>query len=139
MRPWKNCAELLALFGIDAREKWAARFVDLVEVGALLLHFERGTVSALERGYMKELHLSPLVYWSQMKRAIRPLLAAGGDTLRALGVPVRGDPMTAHELAAALAFVLKEEVDGANAGLAEQIGQRLEYYGFTGNRTERKP
>ena len=64
----------------------SSAFVDLCELGALLRW--SGSVhrlSDLERGLMKEYRVSPLIFWSNQKRAVRPLLAAGGDTLRALG------------------------------------------------------
>ena len=88
----------------------------------------------LERGYMKELGISPLIYWSQQKRAVRPLLAAGGETLRALGVPVEGEPATVHDLARAVASVLAEDMGPKDYGsdlwrIAADIGKRLEVLG----------
>lgn len=86
-------------------------FCDLCEMGALLKWAAaRRPLAALERGYMKEYGYSPLVYWSQQKQAVRPLLLAGGDTLRALGVPVEGDPTTVHALADAVAEALAEDL-----------------------------
>ena len=108
MRPWKNCRELLGLCGI-ADSLGADRFADLCEMGALLKWSGSPyRLADLERAFMKELAISPLLYWSLQKRVVRPLLDAGGDTLRALGVPVTGEPATVHELAEAVAEALAE-------------------------------
>ena len=109
----------------------ADRFCDLCDMGALLIW--SGSVyslAELERGYMKELGISPLIYWAQQKRAVRPLLAAGGETLRALGVPVEGEPSTVHDLARAVASVLAEDMGPRNYGsdlysIALDIDRRL--------------
>ena len=127
MRCWKNCAELLGLFGIETSEPWAERFVDLIETGALLRHFYGGDwLGRLERQMMRELHVSPLVFWAQIKRALRPLVSAGGDTLRALGVPVAGEPGTAHELAAAIVAELAPEISADGYEIAAQIREVLD-------------
>lgn len=102
---------------------------DLVEMGALIEHFEAGSLSGLERGFMRELKLSPLVYWSQVKRVLRPLLAAGGDALRAMGIPVQGEPRTAQDVLIALVDVLADEVGEENIDIADAIGDRLAEYG----------
>lgn len=110
MRPWKDCRDLLNLFGIP-ESAGSSAFVDLCELGALLRW--SGSVhrlSDLERGLMKEYRVSPLIFWSNQKRAVRPLLAAGGDTLRALGLPVEAEPRSVHELAEAVAEVLAEDM-----------------------------
>lgn len=119
MRPWKDCADLLALFSCD-NGSGVSWFCDLVEFAALLLWIKSPyKLGDLERAYMKELHLSPLVYWSQQKRALRPLLAAGGDVLRALGVPVEGEPSTVHELAQAVAAAQVENLGPLDAAAPE--------------------
>ena len=74
---------------------------------------------------MRELRLSPLVFWAQIKRVIRPLLSAGGDTLRALDVPVTGEPGTVHELAVALVSVIAPDVGSDGREIAEQIKEVL--------------
>lgn len=129
MRPWKTCADLLDIFSVPVT-KWRDHVEDLVEMGALIEHFQAGTLTSLERGWMREMKLSPLVYWSQIKRVLRPLLAAGGDTLRALGVPVLGEPRTAQDVLAALVDVLADEVKEEDIDIADAIGDRLAQYGY---------
>lgn len=110
MRPWKDCADLLALFSVN-NGVGACRFADLCELGALLRAAGTGQygLGDLERAMMKEYRISPLLFWSVQKQAVRPLLAAGGDTLRALGVKVDGDPTTVHQLAAGIVAVMAED------------------------------
>lgn len=128
MRPWQDCKGLLELFSIP-RGFGADRFCDLVDMGALLLRFDPGQrLSDLERCIMAELGVSPLVYWAAMKRAVRPLLAAGGDTLRALGIPVKGEPRSVHQLAEAVVSVLAPELPPEAAEEAQQIGERVMKY-----------
>ena len=106
-------------------------FCDLCEMGALLKWASyRRSLGALERGFMKEYGYSPLVYWSQQKQAVRPLLVAGGDTLRALGVEVVGDPRTVHALAEAISEALAEDYGPPDVGsdlwqIASDIERRL--------------
>lgn len=123
---WKNCAELLAIFGIE-NNPWVERFVDLVETAALLRHFYgKDYLGPLERQTMRELRLSPLVFWSNLKRAVRPMLSAGSETLRALGVPVVGEPVTAGALIGALAYVLALQVKDTDEDIALQLRELLE-------------
>lgn len=128
MRPWTNCCELLRLFGVEPKsDKWAARAADLIEFDAILLHFTGlECLSALERRMMKELHVSPLIFWAQLKRALRPLVDAGGDTLRALGLPIVGDVYTVHVLMAAIAKATQDgPFDDKDMELAQQLGEVL--------------
>jgi len=54
--------------------------------------------------------MSPLVYWSRMKRALRPILQSGPDALRALGVPITpGAAITCPYLAGCLAEAIGAE------------------------------
>lgn len=125
MKPWKDCKGLLDLFSVPD-SVGAERFIDLVELGALLIRFKLPyRMANLERQMMRELSVSPLLYWSAMKRSVRPLLAAGGDTLRALGVPVEGEPATCHDLAAAVAAAVAEDLGEENRDLAYQIAEVL--------------
>lgn len=123
MRPWNTCAELLRLFGIEPKsDKWAARACDLVEFAAILGHFSgEDRLGDLERRFMRDLKVSPLIFWSQLKRALRPLIDAGGDTLRALGVPLIGDAPTVHALLLAVAAVLREAVTDADYTMYLQL------------------
>lgn len=121
MKPWNNCADLLDLFAVPAGEG-RARFEDLCDLGALLIRFgSYYDLGDLERVYMKEQRLSPLVFWSCQKRAVRSLLAAGGDTLRALGVPVEGEPATVHALAVAVAKAQAEGLADSDKELYTQL------------------
>lgn len=109
-RPWKCCGDLLDLFGVPACEG-RERFEDLCELGALLLRFYPAFgLSPLERALMRENAWSPLVFWACQKRAIRPLLTAGGDTLRALGVKVEEEPTTVHALAVGVCMAMAADV-----------------------------
>lgn len=129
MRPWDNCCGLFRLFGIEPKtDRWAALAADLVEFDALLLHFTGlECMGDLERRYMHELHLSPLVFWSQLKRSLRPLHDAGGDTMRALGVDIEGDSYTTHSLLTAIAWAVRDDTgeDDEDAELARQLKEVL--------------
>lgn len=95
-------------------------------MGAVLQRFGMGyRLSDLERAYMKEYHMSPLLYWAGMKKVLRPLFAAGGDTLRALGLPVEGDPLTCHDLAVAVVNATAEGISDRDRELAQQIAAHL--------------
>lgn len=125
LRQWNNCSELLDLFAVPNGEG-RARFEDLCDLGAVLLRFGQvWTLGDLERAMMKELRLSPLVYWSCQKRAVAPLLAAGGDTLRALGVPVEGEPGTVHALALAVATAQIETITAEDRDVYGQLVERI--------------
>lgn len=135
MRQWRSCADLLDLFAVPDSEG-RRRFEDLCDMGALLRRFaDWWKLGDLERCMMKEERLSPLLYWSCIKRAVRPLLSAGGDTLRALGVPVEGEPATAHALALAVVAVLAEDLTEADRETAAPIQLRLEEVLIRGNQT----
>ena len=126
MRNWRTSADLLQLFSVNLESEGARRFCDLCDLGSLLIGFsEPFTVGDLERAMLRELRLSPLLYWSCIKQAVRPLLSAGGDTLRALGVPVEGDPSTAHHLAVAVATALAEDLRPEDKQLANDVARAI--------------
>ena len=100
--------------------------MDLVETGAVVLRFTDHSLGDLERQMMRELRFSPLVFWSQIKRTVRPLLDAGPATLQALGIPVGTELITGHDLALALAQVLADELDECDAEVGRQIGEVLD-------------
>lgn len=79
----------------------------------------------LERAYMKEQRYSPLTYWGGMKKALGPLFAAGGETLRALGLPLEGEPQTCHDLALAVVKATAPEISGDNRDVAAQLVAHL--------------
>jgi len=115
----------LALFSIPESSS-AARFCELCDMGALAERFGLPyRLADLERAYMKELRVSPLLYWAGMKKALRPLFAAGGDTLRALGLPLEGEPQTCHDLAVAVVKATAEAIGPENRDLAQQLAAHL--------------
>lgn len=125
MKSWRGCEGLLDLFSVPASEG-RERFCDLVDMGALLVRFETVYgVGDLERAIMREKGWSPLVFWSCIKRAVRPLLQAGGETLRALGVPVEGEPATAHDLAVAIAAAVAEEIGDEDRAVALDVSTHI--------------
>ncbi len=90
-----------------------------------MLRFTGYDLGDLERQMMRELHVSPLVFWSQIKRTVRPLLDAGKPTLQALGIPVGAELITGHDLALALACVLSQELDECDAEVGRQLEEVL--------------
>lgn len=108
---YKLCSDVLDLFSVPSsggRED----FERLCDCTALMILFPQygyslADVAALGRRQRK---LSPVVYWSRMKRVIAPLLEADAATLHALGLlsaasaPVPDTvPAMAAMIAAALA------------------------------------
>lgn len=97
--------------------------MDMVETAALLHHFypEVKCCWLVSTGMMRELRVSPLVFWSNIKRELRPILTADPDTLRALGLPVQGQLQTVYDVAQALVDVLAPEVEDSNRDIAEAM------------------
>ena len=104
--PYTTAQEFLALFDIDTERKGARDFCELVRRMALLRRFPDLRVGSHEiAAYdMSVRHCSPLVYWSNMRRAIAPAVEADRDTLRALlGFSLPGEgKITVYALAVAL-------------------------------------
>lgn len=85
---WSNPVELMELFGIDTSKQGAKDFDTLCMLVQLFrthkdenIYFQ-DVVSAMCR----ENNISELVFWSRIKRTIRPLLDADNRVLQALGV-----------------------------------------------------
>lgn len=131
---FKSCSDVLDLFSVPTsggRED----FEKLCDSTALLILFPRygyslADVAALGRRQRK---LSPVVYWSRMKRAIAPLLAAESATLHALGLlsadsaPVPDTvPGMAALIAAALAAGWRSERRGYAAS-AQALAEWVAY------------
>ena len=131
---FKSCADVLDLFSVPAsggRED----FEKLCDSTALVILFPRygyglSDVAALGRRQRK---LSPVVYWSRMKRAIAPLLAADAATLHALGLlsaaaaPVPDTvPGMAAMIAAALAARWRPDL-GDYAASARALAEWVAY------------
>lgn len=130
MQYFKDAEDLLALFEIDPRKPGAQDFLCLCDLYALMSRYASTydvTVSDLARVLMQQRRLSPLVFWSRMKRAIRPLICAEQSTLTALGVPggmtQQGHEPTCAELAARIGGRCGVDlvIDGETAEIAAKI------------------
>lgn len=131
MQYFSTAQDFLALWEIDLDSQGAQDFQALAEVGALMMHYYqyRVTISKLARLAMHQQGLSPKVYWSRMKAAIRPIFDADPATLRALGVMVGGDlTTTCPILAEAVAEVLEPLVksDSETAGAAAAVAKEVD-------------
>lgn len=132
MQYFRDGKELLELFGVDPNKPGAEDFYCLADLYGLMSRFPQYhvTVADLARLRMGERKLSPLVFWSRMKRAIRPLLEADAETLRALGVPCGWSSMehrqTCPELIGcigAYSSTTIDERDATNAAAAAEIAR----------------
>ncbi len=105
-----TAGEFLDLFGVDRSKRGAKDFESLVYRGAVMERYPELHVNTYQVAMydMSAGHISPLVYWSNMRRAIAPALQADRATLEALtGVRVAGEgEITAYALAAAVAASL---------------------------------
>ena len=134
MQHFQEAGELLDLYGIDQSKPGAQDFVVLADLYGLMSRYQDQypcTVADLARLLMKNRKLSPMVFWSRMKRAIKPLMEADVDTLRALGIPYglvrENHERTCPELIAQVgaycgAFI---EIDGKAAEIAATIAKGL--------------
>ena len=112
---WELPEDLLMLYEIDPSAPGARDFCDLVSLSAEVLRFpELGCGTwAVAKQFIRERRWSPLVYWSRIKKAVRPLLEAAPDTLAALGLTIDGDKqMTAYALAHAVAVSIAQRYEG---------------------------
>lgn len=126
---WTGPEELLMLFSIDPSAPGADDFADLVWLSATVLKFPElgcGTYSVAVQ-MMRERKWSPLVYWSRIKRGCRPLIEAGAETLRGLGLLIpEGDKLTGYTIAHGAAAALAAAGLGGELGDAEAIAKRCE-------------
>ena len=132
MQYFKEAEELCSLFEINTAKPGAEDFICLCDLYALMSRYGEQyhiTVSDMAVMLMQQRGLSPMVFWSRMKRAIRPLIEADASTLRALGVPsglVReGHAVTCAELAGRIgaycgAFIV---IDDKAAEIAAKIAR----------------
>lgn len=129
MQYFRDSEELLSLFEIDPKKPGAQDFLCLCDMYAIMCRFEqyRVTVADLAAVLMRQRKLSPLVFWSRMRRAVRPLIEADAETLRALGIPCgyRADDhtRTCPELAAEIGETVGHgfEIDADAAQVAADI------------------
>jgi len=132
MQYFKDAEELLELFGIDTSKPGAEDFYVMADLYGLMSRFPqyRVTVADLARLRMQERKMSPMVFWSRMKRAIKPLVEAEAETLRALGVPCGWDSMTHKQTCPELIGSIGayssqgiDEHDSTNAATAAHIAR----------------
>ena len=106
---FSGAAEFLDLFGIDREKRGAADFCELVDKGVLLRRFPElkyGTYDAAVFARSVQ-HVSPLVYWSNMRRALAPIVECDRGALEALvGVPLPEGEITAYTVADAVTRAL---------------------------------
>lgn len=117
MMIWKTAGELLQLFGVDTSQTGARYFIDLVELLSCTQRFHPVRFKDLVAVHLRDLRVSPLIYWSQQRRAVRPLLEADADTLRALGVKIAEPPQTTAALVQAVAATMASTYSGEDSEL----------------------
>lgn len=88
--PWRTADDLCALFDVDPAGPGVDDWIDLVTLGLPLAAFpdEGYCLTDVVRGLLKTRKWSPMLFWSRMKRGLRPMLDASPDTWEALGVVV---------------------------------------------------
>lgn len=126
MQYFDNADQFLALFEVNTESKGAEEFACLADLLAVMKHFPQYgvTVSRLATTRMRQLKWSPRVYWSQMRRALRPILEAEPSTLRALGLPlIEGAALTCPYLAECLAQVVTPEASPLDADTARLVAE----------------
>ncbi len=104
---WTTIDELLELFSVRASYSGTEWFCRLVEFNAMYAAFPDLGVGYgdIIRAELRRLRCSPLLYWGQQRRALRPLLEADALTLRALGLDVPDD-FNCADIARAVSAVL---------------------------------
>ena len=128
MEHWKSAKELLELFDVDCSRNGAQNFVELAELLGLMMAFPELGVNdhLLTRSYLRTLRMSPLVFWSRMKRDLAPILEAEDITLDALGVPPvysRTCPALVGAVAAALADGVNQKGREHFREIAEKVAE----------------
>lgn len=106
MMIWKTAGDLLQVFNVDTSSTGARYFIDLTELYSCCLKFHDVRFRDLVAVQLRELRISPLIFWSLQRRALRPLMEAEADTLRALGLALRDRPQTIAALVQAVAATL---------------------------------
>ncbi len=87
---WLTVEDFLRLFSVDCDRAGARDFLDITQMWSIQLLFPELEVTrrALVRMVLRKKKISPLVYWSRMKRDLLPVLSAESDTLELLGCPL---------------------------------------------------
>lgn len=124
-------AEFLGLFGVDLEKRGAADFCQLVDRLVLLRSFPGLGCSGYDAVIfeLRTRHNSPLVYWSNMRRACAPVFDSGREAVEALsGVDVKGEgDLTVYALAEAVARSLVPSAprDAAQRSAAELLAAAI--------------
>ena len=113
---WGNAEQLLELFCVDCSKNGAIDFIGLAEIGGELLQFPEYGCSFYDVAValMRQHKLSPLVFWSRIKRHCAALMNADKSTLEALGLKLKGDKPTAYEVTAAVAAAIAARGGGSS-------------------------
>lgn len=87
---WLTADDFLRLFSVDCERAGARDFLDIVQMWSIQLLFPELEVNrrSLVRMVLRKKGISPMVYWSRMKRDLLPVLSAESDTLECLGLPL---------------------------------------------------
>ena len=104
---WSSPEELLVMFSVDPSLPAAQDFCQMVSEAALLLahpELKCGTW-AVAQGFLRRRHWSPMLFWSQQKRLLRPFFDADFDTLRGIGLDIP-EKLTAYAIAHAAACAM---------------------------------
>lgn len=123
---FRDTKELCSFYSCEGAA--VSDFCDLVDLATLLYKFypDQYTIFDLARAFMADLHYSPLVYYSRIKRAILPILSAEHSVLVALGLPEECEFDSVPRLAHALACVLKENVSDSDITIAAEVARRVD-------------
>lgn len=108
---WLTARQLLELFSVDPERAGATDFIALAECYSVALLFpELGvTKRLLVKRLLRDHRLSPLVFWSRMKRDLLPILSADSELLDSLGLPLERE-RTCPDLVEAVAAALSVEM-----------------------------
>jgi hypothetical protein len=95
------------MYGADPERGGGALFCELCEAGRLFRKFNSSyTLHDFTVFARKRLRWSQMLYYSQLKAAVRPILEAPTEELAGLGIVTNAPISTALELAAALCELL---------------------------------
>ena len=89
MRYFEDITDFLALFEVNEQSPGVVDFGSLVVLVSCTRAFgaaDEITLGRLATRMMRDAKLSPMIFWSRMRRALRPVLEAGRDTLVELGI-----------------------------------------------------
>ena len=110
-----SAEELLEMYGIDSQRAGSQDFVTLSELLALCMAFPEYQVNGhlLVKTLLRQKRISPLVFWSRMKRDLMPILSADDETLDALGIPLPKS-RTCYDLIKAVAAAICDYISAGD-------------------------